>query len=107
MVHYNHDRPGADDRVEVRTVCGDSESVTHTILRGLAAIKNVPVVELDPLYEQLETDALVTLLNHAQDSEGVVNVEFTLDEFTVVVTYEGDVYIHTGEPTVATISEGH
>lgn len=34
--------------------------------------------ELDPPYEQLETDALVTLLDHAQDSEGAVNVEFTV-----------------------------
>ncbi|MCU4744740.1 HalOD1 output domain-containing protein [Natronoglomus mannanivorans] len=78
--------------------------MVHTILRSLAALKNVPVAELDPLYDRLEPDALVSLMAHAKDAESTVNVEFTIDEFTVVVTHD-TVYVHTGEPIVATIGD--
>ncbi|WP_137290078.1 HalOD1 output domain-containing protein [Natronorubrum halophilum] len=103
MVHHNHSRRSGDDRVEIRTVRGESESVTHTILRGLATIENVPVTELDPLYEQVEMEALDALLAHANESDAAVNIEFTTPKYTVVVTHGDRVCIHDGEPAVSTV----
>lgn len=97
MVHHNHSRRPDDDRVEVRTVRDESESVTHMILRGLSVKKNVPIRELEPLYEQVETEALDSLLTHAEGTESTVSVEFATDDHTVVVTHRDCVCVRNGD----------
>ena len=97
MVHHNHCRRPDDDRVEVRTVRDESESVTHMILRGLSVIKNVPIRELEPLYEQVETEALDSLLTHAEGTESTVSVEFATDDHIVVVTHRDCVCVRNGD----------
>lgn len=76
------------NRVEVRALGDDSESVIQTTLRILAEMRGVPVGDLEPLYEQVETDAVVNLLTHAKEFDSAVCVEFTVEEYTVAVSHD-------------------
>ena len=93
MVHHD-DRPRMhDDRVQIQTVREDGESVTHMILRGLARSKNVPVSQLDSLYNDVETESVGDLLAHSRETNSNVSVTFTTDDHTIIVTSEDSVCI--------------
>lgn len=74
--------------VAVHAVDEDSESVIGETLRILAEMEEVPVGDLEPLYHRVETDAVVSLLAHAKESNSAVSVEFTVDEYTVAVSHD-------------------
>ncbi|WP_265111730.1 HalOD1 output domain-containing protein [Halosolutus halophilus] len=101
MVPPDHNCPRNGGREEIRVVRGESESVIQTIVRGLAGIKGVPVSELDPLYDRVETEAMAALLSHARRADGAVGIEFTIDGYTVSLSNDGKVCIHDGTPVVA------
>ncbi|WP_161991510.1 HalOD1 output domain-containing protein [Natronorubrum aibiense] len=103
MDSHTHDSPTDGARVTIRVVQGESESILRTILRGVAVAENVPVSELEPLYQRIETDALVALLNHADDVESGVRVEFTVHGHTVVVSDDGAVCI---TPATTAVGDG-
>ncbi|WIV66025.1 HalOD1 output domain-containing protein [Natrialbaceae archaeon AArc-T1-2] len=100
MARDDYWRLNRDGCVAVRTVHGDPDAVVQAILRGVAAVENDPVTELDPLYDRIETEALVDLLEHARESDSTVGIEFTVDDYTVAVADDGTVCIHDGRPAV-------
>lgn len=69
------------------------EPTIQTILRGVAAAKGVSELELDPLYEHVDTTALQNLLEHASEQESSVSVQFSVDECTVSVRSDDSVEI--------------
>lgn len=72
---------GSDFRVDREP----EESTTEAVLRGLAAVQGVPESEIDPLYEQVEIDALETLVRHANRRGRAIRVRFCADGYTVCV----------------------
>ncbi|SEH11076.1 hypothetical protein SAMN04487967_0183 [Natronorubrum sediminis] len=105
MVSHD-DRPRLhDDCVEIRTVREDGESVTHMILRGLARSKNVPVSQLDSLYDDVETESVGDLLAHSRETDSNVSVTFTTDDHTVVVTSEDCVCIRDPDRAHSSFNE--
>ena len=69
------------------------EPTIQTILRGVAAAKGVDELELDPLYEHVDTTALQNLLEHASEQELSVSVQFSVDECTVSVRSDDSVEV--------------
>ncbi|SIS19965.1 HalOD1 output domain-containing protein [Natronorubrum thiooxidans] len=89
----HHNRFQTETQVEIQAERRDSESILETILRGLAAIKNVPITDLDPLYEQINPDALITFHRHAKEADTPISIEFTVDEYAVTVSQTDNVCI--------------
>lgn len=87
-----------DGEVEISPPFDDTEAVTNALARGLATITGVPESELTPLYDYVDTEALHALLEHAQRDGRYVSVEFTVDDYTVVVTSSGPIRIHRSNP---------
>ena len=90
---HTHSCPSGEDCVTTQAVRGDAESVLQTILRGVAAIENVPIPELEPLYERIEPEALAALCSHADDAGSAVTVTFTAYGHTIVVSHDGRVCV--------------
>lgn len=103
MAHNDRSRRNRDGPVAVRTVCEDPDTVIAAILHGIAALENKPVSALEPLYDRIDPDALVALLEHARSSPGPVGVEFTVEGYTVAVSDDGTVCIHDGVSTLASV----
>ena len=103
MVPQRDDYLGREDQVEIRTVRVDSESILDAIVRGLAVIEEVHVTDLDPLYEIIDTEALNSLLEHSNRTGGEISVEFTVDGYTVLVSQDGSVCIHDGNPVMTDV----
>ncbi|WP_254763324.1 HalOD1 output domain-containing protein [Natrinema marinum] len=64
------------------------ESAVRAVSRSLAAVKGVSEIELEPLYNRVEVDALDRMIRHANGRDGSVLVEFTIEGCTVHVTDE-------------------
>ncbi|MCU4743735.1 hypothetical protein OB955_08750 [Halobacteria archaeon AArc-m2/3/4] len=95
-----------DGIIEIEVAFDDPETVTNALLQGLATLEGVPISDLTPLYDHVEPTALNTLLEHAQRDDRYVGIEFTVDEYTVVVTSDGPIRIHHGEPVTDGILPG-
>lgn len=65
------------------------EDVSTTVLEAVAAVAETPVLDLEPLYEAIDPDALEAVV---RSSERAV-VEFDYHGFTVVVCSEGGVIV--------------
>ncbi|QFU81737.1 HalOD1 output domain-containing protein [Natronorubrum aibiense] len=89
----HHDRLQNDTQVEIQTERQDPESIVETILRGLAALENVPVTELEPLYEQINPDALISFHRHAKDFDTSFTIEFAVDDYTIMLSQTDTVCI--------------
>ncbi|WP_306061461.1 HalOD1 output domain-containing protein [Natronococcus wangiae] len=87
----NDERQTDGGCIEIQTKRKESEPVSGTIIRGLAAVENVSISEVNPLYEQIDTDALDRLFSHAKHFHTDVAVEFSIDEYTVTVTCDDTV----------------
>ena len=77
----------------VRVDCEPDESVTEAVLRGIEAINGVTGTEGDPLYEQVEFDALEKIVRHADRRDRPLSVRFPIDEHTVCVNGDGRIRI--------------
>ncbi|SFF78108.1 hypothetical protein SAMN04488063_0262 [Halopelagius inordinatus] len=88
MVTSDETPPEDANCVAVHALGEESESVIGETLRILADMEDVPVDDLEPLYHRVETDAVVSLLAHARESNSAVSVEFTVDEYTVAVSHD-------------------
>ncbi|WP_049890360.1 HalOD1 output domain-containing protein [Natronorubrum sulfidifaciens] len=104
MFHHTDGCPNGEECVTIRAVRGDAESILQTILRAVAAIENVPVTELESLYERIDPEALADLCSHADDAGSDVTVTFTDHGHTVVVSHDGRVCVQPGTTTHATES---
>lgn len=87
-----------DGGVEFRTEFGDTEPATRAILRGIAAVKGVDETEVDTLFENVEVDGLNQLIRHSDRNGCYVSVEFTIDGYTVLVSGDRYVTIHSERP---------
>ncbi|QCW02055.1 HalOD1 output domain-containing protein [Natrinema pallidum] len=67
----------------VRQIEG-SDSPSQTVLRAVATETNTPVLELEPLYDTIDPEALNTLVT----GNGTVRVAFDYQDFTVTVDAE-------------------
>ena len=105
MATHSHDRSKDNDCIEIQTVRDESESILLTIMRTLAAAKNEPVTELDLLYDQIDFEPMVDLLAHTRDSDITVSVEFTIEDYTIVVSNNDIVYVHDEDPALIDILE--
>lgn len=71
------------------------ESVSTTVVHALADAKEVDPLELDPLYETLDPDALDALFAPVEGSESGRHgkVSFTTNGYEVEVTSTGRVHL--------------
>lgn len=91
----------ADGGDVVSVECEPDESTTRAVLRGIAAMKGISETEFDPLYEQIEFDALEGLVGHASRRDRSLSVRFPLDDYTVCVREDGRVRIVDGSHPLA------
>ncbi|ELY40682.1 hypothetical protein C495_17227 [Natronorubrum sulfidifaciens JCM 14089] len=56
-------------------------------------LEDVPVTELEPLYNHISPDALISFHRHAKDADTAISVEFTVDEYTISVVQTDTVRI--------------
>ncbi|OIB58420.1 HalOD1 output domain-containing protein [Natrialba sp. SSL1] len=94
MASHNSGNPPADGEIVLPPDQYDPESIPGTIVRAVAIGKNVPVTDLSPLYEQVEPDAVVELLGHANTSQSTVRVEFVYEGYRVVVSDDEGLRLH-------------
>lgn len=77
----------------------DGESLSTAVVQTLADAEGVDPLELDPLYNTLDPDALDKLFSSTGDSEPQGSVRFTTNGYEVTVTSTGRV--HLSEVNVA------
>ncbi|PCR92313.1 hypothetical protein CP557_18350 [Natrinema ejinorense] len=65
-------------------------------MQGVAAVDGCSRSDRGRPYEQVETDAMIDLFEHAVANDRDIDFEFTVDDYTVVVTSEGTVPVPDG-----------
>lgn len=80
---------GAGFRVER----GPDESTTQAILRGIAAMRGVAETDIEPVYEQVNFEALEALLRHADERGNSISVQFEAAGCVVCVQENGGIRI--------------
>lgn len=82
--------PPPNDRQEPFQIeRNDAESITHTVARGLASIKGVPVTELDSLHNHVDTEALNKLYDNKTHLKSRICMKFVVQNYCVEIR-EGD-----------------
>lgn len=72
----------------------ETEPISYTILKALAAAENVPVTELGLcLADYVDIDALNDLFERSADTDADVSLSFTLDKYTVHVKGSGQITV--------------
>ncbi|WP_058992568.1 HalOD1 output domain-containing protein [Haloarcula sp. CBA1127] len=71
-------------------------SPSVAIVQTVAIAADQEAIELSPLIETLDPDALDQLFSHSSESDSAVSLSFQLGDYRVTVTGTGDVYVHTG-----------
>lgn len=78
----------------VKYTCSEDESVSHTVIAAVAEVSNCDPMELPPLYDYIDPEALDTLF-HSHSSEETnqdeTYLEFTYTTYHITVT---DTYIY-------------
>lgn len=80
------------------TECASDESIVQAVIRGIATVKGVDPTDLEPLYREIEPEALEALMTHADELDYAVGVEFTFDGYAVLVRSGGRIRIDEGPP---------
>lgn len=93
-----------DGIIEIGPPFDDIDTVTNALLRGLATMKGVPESDLAPLYNHIDLEALHSLLEHARRADRYVSVEFTVDDYTIIVTSTGPIRIYRAGPVTDGVS---
>jgi len=73
----------------------DVASPSVAVVQTVATAADREAIELSPLIETLDPDALDELIVHASGPESSVSLSFQLGDYAVTVTGAGDVYVHT------------
>lgn len=63
-----------------------SDYPTQAVVMAVAAARNVPILDLEPLAETLDTDALDSLFRHSKAGELSPRVRFTYADCDIEVT---------------------
>lgn len=74
-----------DGGTELVTEIGAEESTTQATMRSIAAIKGVAETDLDPLYDNIDPDALETMIQHADEHDSRVEISFAIDGYRIYV----------------------
>ena len=64
----------------------DANTLNEKIITGVAALKNIDPLELPPLFDVVDPDALEALFAEGRSGK----VEFSYAEFTVTVEFDED-----------------
>lgn len=70
---------------------------TSAIVSAIETVTDTPPLEMDPLYESIEVDALERLFDHAATSAATpasIGLEFAVEGRDVVVSGEGQVLVY-------------
>ncbi|GCF13127.1 hypothetical protein Harman_10620 [Haloarcula mannanilytica] len=96
---------GSDNRSERAP---DSSDILHAefdwtvISPSLAIVQTVAIaadrkaIELPPLIETVDPDALDELFQYPTEPDSNISLSFRLGDYEVTVTEHGDVYVHNG-----------
>jgi len=72
----------------------DSDSAADTVVRAIAELREIDEMDVDPLYDVIDPDALNALFTRSQDLDrDNVTVSFRMDEFWVELQSENSVRI--------------
>ncbi|RQG91130.1 hypothetical protein EA462_03800 [Natrarchaeobius halalkaliphilus] len=85
-----------------------SNQLSSTIIEAISTVEDESPLELTPLYETIDLEALEQLLTHsvsAESSDDFV-VEFSVDNWDVTVIGDGQVLIHDN-PTDSETAREH
>ena len=66
----------------------DPNEPTASIVRAVSAVTDVRPLELDPLYETIDPDALNRLFDRPENDDSL-SLEFEIDDCRVMVTGDG------------------
>ncbi|WP_226043118.1 HalOD1 output domain-containing protein [Natrinema sp. DC36] len=81
----------------VKYTCSEDDPVSQTVIAAVAEAANRDPIELDPLYEYIDLDALNSLFHpHSSDEadQDDVYLEFTYTTYRVAVTAN---YVHVSQ----------
>ncbi|ELY46785.1 HalOD1 output domain-containing protein [Natronorubrum sulfidifaciens] len=90
------DTPAATESRFVTTFDPDAgEQASEAIITAVAALSDTRPVELTPLYESVEPDAIDALVSHARraDTAGTHQLQFRYEGFDVDVRTDGRIQI--------------
>ncbi|MCL9813859.1 HalOD1 output domain-containing protein [Natranaeroarchaeum aerophilus] len=84
---------------------GNHDRISTAVVEALADANDVDPLELDPLYEAVDPDALDSLFSTSDGSTGIPHgtVRFTTNGYEVEVTSTGRVHL-TPEESVEAVS---
>jgi len=71
-------------------------SPSLAVVQTVAIAADRKAIELPPLIETLDPDALDELFRHPTEPESNISLSFRLGDYTVTVTGHGDVYVYNG-----------
>lgn len=90
--------PRTEAEPVVQTRYTSDESASEAVVRALAVVEDVEPTELGPLYAFIDTEALDPILGEPVISdEPPTIVEFSVPDFRVVVSSDGQVTILDGK----------
>jgi len=81
----------ADGGAGQRFQFGDSDSACDAVVRAIAAMKGIDEMEVEPLYNHIDTDALDKILDGANESNPVVSFQF--DGLQIAVSGDNSVVV--------------
>ncbi|GAB7120495.1 HalOD1 output domain-containing protein [Natrinema pallidum] len=93
LEYMTANKPPSNDSAIICTEQLESESIIETIVRVIADQKNVSDMSLAPIYDQIDSNALVRILDHAEEHECKVKVDFCFEGYRVVVSQDGTVCV--------------
>ncbi|KAA9398918.1 hypothetical protein Har1130_11970 [Haloarcula sp. CBA1130] len=70
-------------------------SPSVAVIQTVAIAADREAIELAPLIETLDPDALDELFTHSSGPDSAVSLSFQLGQYAVTVTGTGDVYVRT------------
>lgn len=83
-----------DESTHVATFDPDGDRASETVVTAVAALAGTSPIELEPLYEAIEPDALDALVDHARrDGAGTHELWFRYEGYDVGVWSDGEVRI--------------
>ncbi|QLD91194.1 hypothetical protein HWV07_07185 [Natronomonas salina] len=69
------------------------ESVSETVVTAVADAKGVDPLDLDPLYDSIDPDALDSLFGHAGAGSSIAKLSFEMADCEVLVRGSGEVVV--------------
>ena len=80
------------------------DSLTETIVAAIATIKDTRLIDLDPLYNSADPDALERLFRDQHASRHTIRVSFQHEGYAVVINGDGSIDIDPSPPAETTES---